>query len=97
MVKGKTPSGYKFAVDEGIRTDWLFLKALNKANSENVQEKFDGQVHLVSVIFGNDKAEKEYYEFVAAKHNGRVPLDVLTADLKAIVDKIGQGNNDIKK
>lgn len=97
MIKGKTPSGYKYSIDEGIKTDWLFLKALSESESEDINIKFNGTIRLVSVIFGNDKTEKEYYEFVSAKHNGRVPMNILSEDLKSIVLKVNERNETVKK
>lgn len=96
MVKGKTVDGYKFAVEEEVLNDFLFLRALNMSQSDNMAEALDGTIKIVSCIFNDDAKEKEFYEFLASKHNGRVPVDVLSNNVKSIVMKLRE-NPEIKK
>lgn len=97
MVKGKTPSGFKFAVDEAIKTDWLLIKCLKESESEDLNKRLDATIHLVSILFGSDEKEKEYYEYVASKHGGHVPFEILRADITAIMEALNESANDIKK
>ena len=76
MVKGKTVDGFKFSVDEDILEDFMFLKYINMAQSDDYSEALDGTIKLVSCIFNNDEKERDFYEFLKAKHNGRVPVPV---------------------
>ena len=97
MVKGKTPSGFKFAIDEAIKTDWLLIKCLKESESDNLDKRLEATIHLVSMLFGSDKKEREYYDFVAPKYDGHVPYDVLMADITAIMQALNESNNEIKK
>lgn len=97
MVKGKTPSGFKFAIDEAIKTDWLFIKSLKESESDNLDKRLSATIHLVSLLFGSDEKEQAYYDFVAPKHGGHVPYDVLRQDVTAIMQALNESANDIKK
>lgn len=88
MVKGKTVDGFKFSVDEDVLKDYMFLRALNMCQSTDPAEALDGEIKLVSSIFNNDKKEKEFYEFLKAKHNGRVPINVLAENVRSIILKL---------
>ena len=96
MVKGKTVDGFKFSIDEDILKDFMFLKYLNMCQSENASEALDGTIKIVSCIFNNDSKEREFYEFLKAKHNGRVPTDVLANNVRSMILKL-QEVDDIKK
>lgn len=97
MVKGKTPSGFKFAIEEAVKTDWLLIKSLKESESEDLNKRLEATIHLVSLLFGSDKKEQEYYDFVAPKHGGHVPYDVLRADVTAMMQALNESNNEIKK
>lgn len=97
MVKGKTPSGFKFAIDDAIKTDWLFIKALEESESEDMKKRLDATIHLVSMIFGSDAKEKEYYEFITPKYNGRVPFEILRQDVTAIMEALNESENNVIK
>lgn len=96
MVKGKTVDGFKFSVDEGILKDFMFLKNLNMCQSKDPSVALDGEIKLVSCIFNNDDKEREFYEFLKAKHGGRVPVDVLANNVRSIIQKLKE-DPDIKK
>jgi len=96
MVKGKTVDGFKFSVDENILEDFMFLKYLNMAQSDNTSESLDGTIKIVSCIFNDDDKEREFYEFLKAKHNGRVPVSVLADNVRSIILKLKEVP-DIKK
>lgn len=96
MVKGKTVDGYKFSVDEEILQDFMFLKYLNMAQSDVMSEALDGTIKIVSCIFNDDEKERDFYEFLKAKHNGRVPVHVLSENVKSIIQKLKE-SNEVKK
>jgi hypothetical protein len=96
MIKGKTTDGFKFAVDEDVLKDFMFLKYLNMCQSKKPEEALDGTIKIVSCIFNDDDKEREFYEFLKAKHNGRVPVDVLSENVRSIILKLKE-NNELKK
>jgi hypothetical protein len=97
MVKGKTPSGFKFALDEAIKTDWLLLKSIENSESNDLNLRLKATIRLVSLLFGSDEKEEEYYQFVAPKYNGHVPFEVLRADVTAMLTALNDSENVIKK
>lgn len=96
MVKGKTVDGFKFSIDEEVLKDFMFLRALNMAQSKDASEALDGTIKIVSCIFNDDVKEKEFYEFLKAKHNGRVPVQVLSENVRSMILKLRE-DKDIKK
>lgn len=96
MVRGKTPSGFKFSIDENVLQDFLFLRALNMAQDKNPSKALDGTIRLVSIIFNNDEKETEFYEYLASKNGGRVPNNVLSEELKSIILALRE-KSEIKK
>lgn len=97
FIKGKTPSGYKFCIDEGVKTDFNFLRALNDANSNDPVKSMDGTIHLISVIFNDDVKEKEFYDYLTEKYGGRIPVEKLTPEIKSIILALNDEDSDIKK
>ena len=97
MVKGKTPSGFKFALDEELKTDWLLLKNIEDSESTDMNVRFKATIRLVSLLFGSDEKEQEYYSFVTPKYNGHVPFDVLRADITAMLTALNDNSDSIKK
>lgn len=96
MVKGKTVDGFKFAIDEEVLKDFMFLRYLNMCQSKDPSESLDGTIKIVSCIFNDDDKEREFYEFLKAKHNGRIPINVLSENLRSIILKLRE-NDEIKK
>ena len=96
MVEGKTVDGFKFSIDEDVLSDFMFLKALNMAQSKDVSEALDGEIKIISCIFNDDAKEREFYEFLKAKHNGRVPVEVLSNNVRSMILKL-QESKDVKK
>lgn len=88
MVKGKTVDGFKFSIDEEVLNDFMFLRALNMAQSKDPSESLDGTIKIVSCIFNNDENEREFYEYLKEKNNGRVPVEVLSNNVKSIIEKL---------
>ena len=87
-VKGTTSSGFKFAVDGDVFKDWRFLRAIRKANSENAEEQFDASLEMVSLVFNDAAEEERFYSFLAEKNGGRVPADVVGAEVGEIIKAV---------
>lgn len=96
MVKGKTVDGFKFSIDEDVLKDFMFLKYLNMCQSKKPDVALDGTIKIVSCIFNDDDKEREFYEFLKEKNNGRVPVSVLSDNVRSIILKLRE-NTEIKK
>lgn len=86
MAKINTINGKKVDIDERVFDDWRFMKALNKADSDNGSEMIAGTVELVSLIFG--KAEDTVMEAIAKKHNGYIPQEAVKDEILNAIDQI---------
>lgn len=75
-VKGTTGSGFKFSVDAEVFKDWRFLKAVRKANGDG-EEAFEAGLDMVAYLFNDSEEEERFYEHLAEKHGGRVPVEVV--------------------
>lgn len=97
MVKGTTSSGFTFEIPEGLDTDFRFVKAYEMTNSGDEDKAMKGVVKLVSAIFANNEEEEErLYEHLGNQHNGRVPLDVLFAEINEIIEIAKSSDEQIK-
>lgn len=98
FIKGKTPSGYKFSIDEGVIKDIRFLRALNDATGKNSRKQLDGTFKCISVIFNDEEKEEEFYQFLTEKNGGeRVPIEMLGAELNAMFLALNEANENLKK
>ena len=85
MITGKTTSGFKFKIPDGLGEDFRLVKAYRDVRNGDEEQKVDAAINLVSVIFANDNEEKRFYEHLASKNGGRVPSTVLFKELLEIV------------
>ena len=96
-VKGTTKSGFKFAIDSDVFKDWRFLRAVRRANSGTGEEQVDAGFEMIERLFNNPKEEERFYEFLAEKHGGRVPADVVGQEageiMRAVQDKAKPAKN----
>ncbi len=76
-VKGTTKSGFKFAIDSDVFKDWRFLRAVRKSGNSTGEEQIDAGFEMIELLFNDPKEEERFYEFLAEKHGGRVPADVV--------------------
>ena len=90
MVKGKTTSGFEFEIPDGLAKDFRFIKAYSMIKSGDQEKALDGAIKLVSVIFSNEAEEERLYEHLAKQNEGRVPMDVLFAELDDIIASMKQ-------
>ena len=94
-VKGSTASGFKFSVDAEAFKDWRFLKAVRKANSDR-DDSFEGGLDMVALLFNDPKEEERFYEYLAEKHGGRVPVDVVVTEVGEIMSVIREKSKEAK-
>ena len=71
MVKGKTVDGFKFAIDEEVLKDFMFLRYLNMCQSKDPSESLDGTIKIVSCIFNDDDKERFVDEYMQMKKDGK--------------------------
>lgn len=98
FIKGTTPSGYKFKIDEGVLRDIDFLRALNNATGKDGKKQLDGTFKCITVIFNDEDKETEFYEYLKAHNNGeRVSIEMLGAELNSMLLALNEANGEIKK
>ena len=62
-MKGKTSTGFKYEVDDKIRTDWRFTLALADMDSGDESRALQGSVSVVRMLLG--KQEQAFYDHIA--------------------------------
>ena len=90
-MKITTKSGFSLDIDKESLNDWKITEAIAEASSEDTTEQIRGIVNLVKLIFHDQK--KAYYDFVARKHNGRVPNEVINEDVTTIFESLNEAKN----
>lgn len=95
-VKGTTSSGFDFSIDADVFKDWRLLKAMRKANSKDGEEQFDASFEVVSLIFNDPEEEERFYSFLADKNGGRVPAEVVGAEIGEIMKQVREKNKAAK-
>ncbi len=99
MIKGKTASGFEFEIPNGLAKDVMFLRAVRdfyKAEQDGDQEKLlDKALDLPVLVVGGSEQEERLYKHIKAIH-GNVPIDVLYAELKEIIDIAAKEEKAIK-
>ena len=88
MVSGTTKSGFNYTVNEEIRTDWRFVKALADADSSEASRQLSGAVRMVTLLLG-EKGEAELEKHVA-KEDGIDPTQSLIDEVRDILNGIGE-------
>lgn len=95
-ITGTTTLGFKWKIDVEMLKDFNFLRALRKIHSEDGMEALDGMEDAITVIFNDHEKEEEFYKFLAEKNGGRVPVGVLSAEVKDIITKLKEADKEIK-
>lgn len=88
MVSGKTKTGFEYTVNEAIRTDWRFVKALADADSSDASRQLAGAVRMVTLLLG-EKGEAELEKHVA-QEDGIVPTESIINEVRDILNGIGE-------
>ena len=95
-VKGTTTSGFKFSVDANVFKDWRFLKATRKAGSGDGEEQIDASLEMVALLFNDPKEEEKFYSFLAKKNGGRVPVEIVGAEVGEIMKAVQEKSKEAK-
>ena len=87
MVNGTTKTGFNYTVNEDIRTDWRFVKALADADSSDASRQLSGATQMVTLLLG-EAGEAELMKHVA-NDDGIVPTAKVIEEVKDILNGIG--------
>ena len=82
----KTTSGFKCEIKDNVLDDWRLAKAIARTHSDDDGERMLAAVDMVSLILRDN--EEAYYKYVESKHDGIITEDVVTDDLKSIIEQI---------
>ena len=88
MVSGTTKTGFNYTVNEEIRTDWRFVRALADADSSDVSRQLSGAVRMVTLLLG-EQGETDLMAHVA-KEDGIVPTQRVIDEVRDILNGIGE-------
>lgn len=88
MIKGTTSSGYKYQIDERIKTDWNFVRKL--ALLEELQFSDSKEIDFINImaeieriIFADNG--KSFEAHIAKKNDGFTPTEVILRELIEII------------
>ena len=90
MLKGTTPSGFKFKIDEDIRDDMELLEAITQIDSGDVTE----MPNLLRILLGEEQKSKLYEH--CRNDKGRVSATKVSEEIKAIFEEIEKGDSKTK-
>ena len=83
MIEGKTKSGFKFAIDERILSDWRLVDAIGMSESDDASDQIRGVRNLMKLILG-DQADA-LKKHIADKNEGFVPSEQVTDLITEII------------
>ena len=87
-IKGKTSSGFEYEVNEKVRNNWLFVRAVAKAESAPTEEeKLIALVETVHLLLG-EEGENQLCQFLV-DDEGIVPSDRLIGEVREIIAALG--------
>lgn len=95
MVKGRTTSGFDFAVPDGLKQDYRFIRAYGMIRSGDVDKEVQGATELVSAVFCDPAEEQRFLRHVEAV-NGRPTVDAVYKELGEIIQAAAE-DTDTKK
>lgn len=84
MIKGKTSSGFDFAIPDGLKQDYRFIRAYSLIRSGDADKEVQGATELVASVFGNPAEEQRFLRHVEAI-NGRPTVDAVYKELGEII------------
>ncbi|MBO7423206.1 MAG: hypothetical protein J6T99_07470 [Oscillospiraceae bacterium] len=87
-----TKSGFEFAVDPRILTDWRFTMAVAKTQSGKDIEKLAGVEQMASLLLGDEQYQK-LLEHVAEQNQGFVPAEAVIAEMTEIMEAAKEVKN----
>ena len=85
MIEGKTRTGFKYKLDERIKTDWRLIDAVARVSKEGatLAEKAVATSELVDLLVGDNKSK--LLEHIQKNNDGFVPSLALEAELFDII------------
>lgn len=93
-MKGITSSGFKYEVNDNIKKDWRFVKAVAMADSDDESDKIKGYTDIVTLLLGK-KGEKALEEHLMTEE-GIVPLAAMNQEVIEMIRAL-KGDADVKK
>lgn len=87
MIKGKTKSGIKYSIQNGLTDDVRILTCLVKLEAEqNASTQLLIINNLLELIFGGEEGAQIFMNAVASVHEGVCKAEYLVAELKEILE-----------
>lgn len=86
IVSGVTSTGYEFEVDDKIKYQWPFVRAIADADSDDASKKIAGSVKLVELVVGKD--ENRLMEHIAKLNDGDIPTKAVNEEITEILNAI---------
>jgi len=94
MIRGKTSTGFKFAVNENIANDFRFIQAFRKTKSKNADDQLVGTYDLVELVIGSANMEN-LFKHVEDK-DGTVSTEKIMNELTEILKIIPEKSKPLK-
>ena len=91
MIEGKTKTGFKYKVDERIRTDWRLVKAIAESQSDDEGIKLKAVVTMIQLVLGSQ--EELLMQHIMKKNNGYIPMEVMNAEITEIIQSLPNSKN----
>lgn len=90
IIKGKTQTGIKFALDKRIKDDSRLLLYLTRMENKSKSDMERGQalMSLMELMFGSGEGLETFFNEVAAKHNGIADKESLMTELSDIFEAL---------
>ena len=85
-----TSTGYKYNIDERLKTDWDFLKAVRQLQSD--PSNMDNLENVIVMLLGTDGFER-LREHIKANNDGYCPLTEMNKEIAEMM----KVDEDIKK
>ena len=91
MIKGKTKSGFEFAVKENAMDDMRLIDTMSAilAPGASRAEILQLNSRSADILLGKEQKEA-LYEHIAQQHDGKVPVAVFAQELKEVMESLGK-------
>lgn len=91
MIEGKTKSGFKYKVDERIKTDWRLVKAIADSQNDDMNVKLKAVVEMIQLVLGDN--EELFMQHIMKKNEGFIPMEKVNAEISEIIQSIPDSKN----
>ncbi len=92
-MTGITSSGFEFEINENIKEDWRFLKAVVMADSTDESDQIKGYTDIVTILLGS-AGEKRLMKHV--EQDGIVPVKAINQEVLEMIKAL-KLDKEIKK